>query len=226
MGMHYFPNRYRGRCFGCNVSVEVGVGFAHRVAGHGANLGGRLGSYGVSCAQCKDRYDQEERRLQDSLRVLHEDYIRRTTKMKTDRSQEPQTNRPPTLAFYISMVNTKIGFVADVASKIDDQVVGMDENDPNKTVLAALPPKWPGAYIENAPGLKLGVFNTTLVKAWHEKWRWEVGKRQQENPLLQALLSMYSKALAEVEALLGQELVRLENSFPEPSAPSQAAPPY
>jgi hypothetical protein len=213
-----FPNRYQGRCFECHASVALGEGRYCRVT---------QDRYGVVCPKCKDRYDQEERRLQDSLRVLHEDYIRRNTKMKTDHNQESRNNPPRTLSFYIGAMNAKIGWVASIAEKIDEQVVGTDENDFGKLSPDTLPPRWPGAYIAKAPtGLKLGVHNTTLIKDWHDKWLCEVEERQQTNSLLQALLEMYRKALSEVEDMLGQDLVRVEDDILETEAPLPPRHPY
>lgn len=70
MGMHYFPNRYRSRCFGCVALVAVGAGFARRVAGkeHVARST-RKCRYEVLCPKCKDRYEK----LQNFLQGLPED---------------------------------------------------------------------------------------------------------------------------------------------------------
>jgi hypothetical protein len=203
--------------------VEAGAGFAHRVAGKGYGKSARQNQYGVSCTKCKDRYDQKERRQQDFLRGLQEDYKRRTTKMKTEHATLNH-NPPRTLSFLIGALNAKIGWVARIAEKIDEQVIGTDENDPDKTRADALPPRWPGAYLAKAPsGLKAGAC-TTLVKGWHDKWLCEVEERQQTNPLLLALMDMYLKALAEVEDMLSQDLVPLEESILEVQPPKTQTP--
>ena len=139
--------------------------------------------------------------------------------MKTD--PPTKNNTPGTLADRIGALNSRINWLADVAEHIDAEVVGVDENERAQ----ALPPKWPGAYIWNAPeGLKLGVRNTTLNKEWHNKWLWEVQVRTNRSALLQALLEMYSKVLVEVEVLLGQEL---QVNYPEiPEAQIQVPAPY
>ena len=134
-------------------------------------------------------------------------------------------NPPRTLSFLIGALSAKIGWAANIAEKIDEQVVVVDENDSNRTVMMALPPRWPGAYFAKAPsGLKAGAF-TTLVKGWHDKWLYEVQERQQDNPLLLALMDMYLKTLAEIEDMLGQDLVPLEESILEVHLP-MAQPPY
>lgn len=141
--------------------------------------------------------------------------------MKTDPSTKNST--PRTLADYIGVLDAKIYWLASVAEKIDGEVVGVDEAQQGLEP----PPKWPGAFIAAAPpGLKLGVYRTTLNKEWHEIWLFKVNKRVDGSVLLPILLALYNKALGEVEALLSQDLVRLEDSFPAPPAPFQAAPPY
>jgi hypothetical protein len=195
--------------------VEVGAGFAHRVAGKGYGKSVRQNQYRVSCTKCKDRYDQEERRQQDFLRELQEDYKRRTTKMKTEHDTKPITpnTNTRTLSDYIGAVNAKINWVASIAASMDAQILEMDEARESKE----LPPRWPGAYIEKAPkGLKMGVFNTTLNPDWHTAWIWRVEVRCNVSPLLQALLEMYKEALAEVEALLSQDLVPLDEGIVQP----------
>ena len=135
--------------------------------------------------------------------------------METPHSMK--NNPPRTLSFLIGALNAKISWAANIAEKIDEQVVGGDENDRNRTVMMALPPRWPGAYLAKAPsGLKLGVSTTTLHKGWHDKWLWEVEERQQVNPLLQPLLEMYRNTLDEVEALLSQDLVPLDEGIVQP----------
>ena len=135
--------------------------------------------------------------------------------METPHSMK--NNPPRTLSFLIGALNAKIGWAANIAKKIDEQVIGTDENDPDKTRADALPPRWPGAYFAKAPsGLKLGAFTTTLHKGWHDKWLWEVEERQQANPLLPPLLEMYRNALDEVEALLSQDLVPLDEGIVQP----------
>jgi hypothetical protein len=141
-----------------------------------------------------------------------------------DTAHSMKNNPPRTLSFLIGELNAKLGWVANIAEKIDEQVVVVDENDPSRTVMMALPPRWPGAYLTKAPsGLKAGAF-TTLVKGWHDKWLWEVEKRQQANPLLLALMDMYLKALAEVEDMLSQDLVPLEESILEVQPPKTQTP--
>ena len=126
-------------------------------------------------------------------------------------------NPPRTLSFLIGALNAKIGWAANIAKKIDEQVIEMDETDHDRTVMVTLPPRWPGAYLAKAPsGLKLGVSTTTLHKGWHDKWLWEDEERQQANPLLPPLLEMYRNALDEVEALLSQDLVPLDEGIVQP----------